>query len=148
MELNNAKALLAKIAADPEMAKVFAAITDANAFAEAAKKYGYNVTLDEFIAARKEAVDSADGQKMGLDELAQTSGGLSRIPPRKHCFLKVISKGCANHGSSADQRTQIRSRISARKQSGRKHIDAARLEAGLFGANASGLRGQHTARAG
>ena len=79
MELNNAKALLAKIAADPEMAKVFAAITDANAFAEAAKKYGYNVTLDEFIAARKEAVDSTDGQKMGLDELAQTSGGLSMV---------------------------------------------------------------------
>lgn len=80
MELNNAKAMLAKIASDPEMAKAFADVKDPSAFAEAAKKYGYNVTLEEFVAARKEAVEgAADGAKMGLDELAQTSGGLSMV---------------------------------------------------------------------
>ena len=79
MELNNAKALLAKIAADPELAKAFADVKDPASFAETAKKYGYAVTLEEFIEARKEAGETKDDGKMGLDELAQTSGGLSLV---------------------------------------------------------------------
>jgi predicted ribosomally synthesized peptide with nif11-like leader len=78
MALNNAKALVAKLASDGELAKVFAAIKSAEEFAEAAKKNGYDCTLDEFLEAKKSASDAGEG-KMSEDELSQTSGGLSLI---------------------------------------------------------------------
>lgn len=78
MALNNAKALVAKLATDGELAKVFAAITSADAFVEAAKKNGYDCTLEEFLEAKKSAVDAGEG-KMSEDELSQTSGGLSLV---------------------------------------------------------------------
>lgn len=77
MELNNAKALVAKIASDPEVAKVFAAIKSAGEFLEAAKKFGYSCTLEEFTEAKKEAVEG--NEEMSDDELTQTSGGLSMV---------------------------------------------------------------------
>ena len=79
MELTNAKALLAKIASDPEVAKIFAGITSAEAFDAEAKKLGYSCTLDEFIAARKEGIGDGKEGAMSDAELAQTSGGLSMV---------------------------------------------------------------------
>ncbi len=78
MDLTNAKALLAKIASDPEVAKTFASLTTSEAFDAEAKKLGYTCTVEEFNAARKEAPANAEG-KMEDGELAQTSGGLSML---------------------------------------------------------------------
>lgn len=77
MELTNAKALIAKITSDPEVAKTFAAIKSAEEFEAAAKKLGYACTLAEFKAAKEEGV--AAGEEMSDSELAQTSGGLSMV---------------------------------------------------------------------
>lgn len=77
MELTNAKALIAKIAADAEVAKIFAAIKTAEEFEKAAKKFGYACTLAEFKAAKDAA--AAISEKMSDDELSQTSGGLSLV---------------------------------------------------------------------
>lgn len=77
MELSNAKALVAKIASDPEVAKIFSAITSPEAFADAAKKYGYTCTLDEFKEALKTSGEASED--MSDAELAQTSGGLSLV---------------------------------------------------------------------
>ena len=79
MDLTNAKALVAKITSDPEVAKIFAAITSPDAFDAEAKKLGYSCTLDEFIAARKEAVAAGAEGSLSDDELAQTSGGLTMV---------------------------------------------------------------------
>ena len=76
MDLTNAKALLAKIASDPEVAKIFAHLTTSEAFDAEVKKLGYTCTVEEFNAARKEAPANAEG-KMDDSELSQTSGGLS-----------------------------------------------------------------------
>ena len=78
MELTNAKALVAKIKSDPETAKIFAGIKNAADFEAEAKKLGYECTLEEFVAAKKEAQESAEGE-MGDEELSQTSGGLSMV---------------------------------------------------------------------
>ena len=78
MELTNAKALVAKIKSDPETAKIFADIKNAADFEAEAKKLGYECTLEEFVAAKKDAQESAEGE-MGDEELSQTSGGLSMV---------------------------------------------------------------------
>ena len=79
MALNDAKALLAKIASDPETAKIFAAVTSAKDFDEAARKFGYACTLDEFVAAKNEGLPEGAGNELSDEELAQTSGGLSLV---------------------------------------------------------------------
>lgn len=76
--MEQAKALLAKIASDPEVAKTFAAITSAEAFEAEAKKMGYTCTMAEFVEAKKNAPAAAEGE-MSDSELAQTSGGLSLV---------------------------------------------------------------------
>jgi predicted ribosomally synthesized peptide with nif11-like leader len=78
MELTNAKALLAKIVSDPEVAKIFSAIKTPEDFLAEAKKLGYSCTLEEFVAAKKEGLPAGEGA-MSDDELAQTSGGLSMV---------------------------------------------------------------------
>lgn len=77
--MEQAKALLAKIASDPEVAKTFAAITSAEAFEAEAKKMGYTCTMAEFVEAKKNAPAAAEEGEMSDSELAQTSGGLSLV---------------------------------------------------------------------
>ena len=79
MELTNAKALLAKIASDPETARLFAGVTSPEAFLTEAKKLGYTCTLEEFVAAKEEGLPADAEGAMSDEELAQTSGGLSMV---------------------------------------------------------------------
>ena len=79
MAFNDAKALLAKIASDPETTQIFAAVTSAEAFAQAAGKLGYACTLEEFVAAKNEGFPADAGNELSDEELTQTSGGLSQV---------------------------------------------------------------------
>lgn len=80
MGLDSAKALVAKLNSDEAMAKDFQAAKSEEEFLSAVKKYGYDVTVEDFKAALADA-QQAKGKSNELsdDQLDQVAGGLSFV---------------------------------------------------------------------
>lgn len=80
MTIDSAKALVAKIASDPALAKEFSAAKTEQDFLNLTKKHGYNVTLPEFKPALEEAKkNKGAGKELSDDQLDQVAGGISIV---------------------------------------------------------------------
>jgi predicted ribosomally synthesized peptide with nif11-like leader len=80
MTANNAKALLAKLQSDQNLAKEFKNSKDESDFLAKAKKHGFEVSIEEFKKATEELKKShAKSGQLSDDELEKVAGGLSLV---------------------------------------------------------------------
>lgn len=80
MTANNAKALLAKLQSDQNLAKELKDSKDEADFLAKAKKHGFEVSIDEFKKAAEELKQShAKSGQLSDEELEKVAGGLSMV---------------------------------------------------------------------
>jgi predicted ribosomally synthesized peptide with nif11-like leader len=79
MTANNAKALVAKLGTDEAMAKDFAKAKSEADFLKAAKKHGYDVTLQDFTAELAKAKKAPKKKELSDKDLDQAAGGISIV---------------------------------------------------------------------